>query len=145
MSRPANTGVHAVAVVAAVARRVLVALLVAPVRLYQVAVSPLLGPRCRFYPSCSSYAVQALRRHGPLRGTALALWRVLRCHPWNPGGVDPVPPRRGPRHRGADPHGHRQPASSRSSRQRRHHPSRHPSAPPDVPAASAVVPQKAHP
>lgn len=73
-------------------RRGLVALLVLPIRAYQVAVSPLLGPRCRFYPSCSAYAVEALRVHGPLRGTLLAARRLLRCHPWNLGGLDPVPP-----------------------------------------------------
>ena len=52
------------------------------------------SPRCRFYPSCSTYALQALRKHGALRGTWLATRRVLRCHPWNPGGIDPVPPRK---------------------------------------------------
>ena len=69
-------------------------LLVAPIRLYQLVLSPLLGPRCRFYPSCSAYAVEALTTHGPLRGSWLAVRRLLRCHPWNPGGLDPVPPRR---------------------------------------------------
>jgi len=73
-------------------RRVLVSLLTAPIRVYQLFISPLLGPRCRFYPSCSSYAIEAVRTRGPARGTALALWRLLRCHPWNPGGIDPVPP-----------------------------------------------------
>jgi len=67
--------------------------LVGLVRVYQLVVSPLLGPRCRFYPSCSSYAIQAVRRHGPVRGAGLAAWRLLRCNPWNPGGIDPVPPR----------------------------------------------------
>jgi len=62
------------------------------VRGYQLVLSPLLGPRCRFYPSCSSYAVQALSTHGALRGSWLAARRLLRCHPWNPGGVDHVPP-----------------------------------------------------
>ncbi len=62
------------------------------VRGYQLVLSPLLGPRCRFYPSCSSYAVQAISRHGALRGSWLAARRLLRCHPWNPGGVDHVPP-----------------------------------------------------
>ena len=61
------------------------------VRGYQVAISPLLGPRCRFYPSCSTYAVQALQAHGALRGSWLAVRRLGRCHPWNPGGVDHVP------------------------------------------------------
>lgn len=67
-------------------------LLVLLIRGYQVAISPLLGPRCRFYPSCSAYAVEALRTHGALRGSWLAGRRLLRCHPWNPGGLDPVPP-----------------------------------------------------
>jgi uncharacterized protein len=72
-------------------RRTIVWLLVLPIRAYQVAISPLLGPRCRFYPSCSAYAVEALQVHGPFRGTWLAARRLLRCHPWNPGGNDPVP------------------------------------------------------
>ena len=62
-----------------------------PIRLYQRLLSPLLGPRCRFYPSCSHYALQASHQHGPLRGSALAAGRILRCHPLNPGGYDPVP------------------------------------------------------
>ena len=57
---------------------------------YRQILSPMLGARCRFHPSCSSYAQDALRRHG-WRGTVLAGRRILRCHPWNPGGVDPVP------------------------------------------------------
>ena len=67
-------------------------LLILLVRAYQRLVSPLLGPRCRFYPSCSAYAVESLRTHGAARGTWLAIRRLLRCHPWNPGGLDPVPP-----------------------------------------------------
>ena len=59
---------------------------------YQLFISPMTPPTCRFYPSCSQYAVIALQRHGALRGTYLAVWRVLRCNPWNPGGVDDVPP-----------------------------------------------------
>lgn len=74
--------------------RLVALLLVLPIRGYQLAVSPLLGPRCRFYPSCSAYAVEALTTHGPLRGSWLAVRRLLRCHPWNPGGLDPVPPKR---------------------------------------------------
>lgn len=62
------------------------------IRGYQLAVSPLLGPRCRFYPSCSQYALEALERFGVLRGTYLAARRLLRCHPFHPGGYDPVPP-----------------------------------------------------
>jgi len=61
------------------------------IRLYQLTVSPLLGPRCRFYPSCSQYALDALERFGFRRGTWLAIKRIGRCHPWNPGGIDPVP------------------------------------------------------
>jgi len=67
-----------------------VALAVSLIRLYQVSVSPLLGRRCRFYPSCSEYAIEALRRKGLLVGSAKALWRLMRCHPFNPGGYDPV-------------------------------------------------------
>ncbi len=60
---------------------------------YRNLVSPLLGPSCRYYPSCSTYAVQALQVHGAAKGTALAVARVCRCHPWAAGGVDHVPPR----------------------------------------------------
>ena len=62
------------------------------VRAYQVMLRPLLGPACRFAPSCSEYARTALQAHGALRGLALAAHRVARCHPWHPGGYDPVPP-----------------------------------------------------
>ena len=65
--------------------------LVLLVRGYQVAISPLLPPACRYYPTCSHYAVEALERHGALRGSWLALRRILRCHPFRPGGYDPVP------------------------------------------------------
>lgn len=65
--------------------------LVGLIRAYQLLVSPLLGPVCRYAPSCSSYAVQAVQRHGAVRGTWLAGRRLLRCHPWAPGGWDPVP------------------------------------------------------
>jgi uncharacterized protein len=60
-------------------------------RVYRYAVSPLLGPRCRFMPSCSEYAMGALSTHGALRGSWLAARRVCKCHPWHPGGYDPVP------------------------------------------------------
>ena len=69
-------------------------LLIAPIRVYQYAISPLLGQRCRYYPSCSNYAVAALREHGAVRGLGLASWRLLRCNPFSNGGYDPVPPRR---------------------------------------------------
>ncbi len=65
--------------------------LVGAIKAYQNAISPILGPKCRFYPSCSTYAVGALQTHGPLKGSALATYRVCRCHPWQPGGLDPVP------------------------------------------------------
>lgn len=61
------------------------------IRLYQRFVSPYTPPTCRFFPSCSAYAVEAVSRHGPWRGTLLAARRVLRCHPFHPGGYDPVP------------------------------------------------------
>lgn len=67
------------------------ALLIATLRTYKRVVSPFLPPACRFYPSCSEYAVQALRKHGVLRGSILSAKRLTRCHPWHPGGVDPVP------------------------------------------------------
>jgi uncharacterized protein len=60
-------------------------------RVWQYLVSPVYGPTCRFYPSCSSYALEAVDRHGLVKGLGLALRRLGRCHPWNPGGVDPVP------------------------------------------------------
>ena len=69
--------------------------LVATIEIYRRYVSPCLGRHCRFHPTCSSYAVEALRRHGLLGGCALTLRRLLRCHPCHPGGFDPVPPRRG--------------------------------------------------
>ena len=62
------------------------------IRGYQRLVSPLLGPRCRFYPSCSEYAVLAISEHGSARGSWLAIRRLARCHPLHPGGVDLVPP-----------------------------------------------------
>jgi putative membrane protein insertion efficiency factor len=66
------------------------AIVIAPIRLYQRLVSPLFGARCRYYPSCSEYAAQAISTFGILRGLVLAGWRVLRCNPWSPGGVDAV-------------------------------------------------------
>ena len=82
-----------------VAARVLTAALVA----YRRYLSPVLPARCRFYPSCSAYAQEALARHGAVRGTALTIWRLLRCHPFHPGGFDPVPDPI--RHRPADVNG----------------------------------------
>jgi putative membrane protein insertion efficiency factor len=68
-------------------------LLVWILRAYQLLLSPMLGQNCRFYPSCSSYAIEALQTHGAARGSYLAARRVCRCHPWNEGGPDPVPPK----------------------------------------------------
>jgi putative membrane protein insertion efficiency factor len=70
--------------------RVVRTVAVAPIRAYQRVVSPALGNRCKYYPSCSEYAVQAVRRFGILRGLVLAGWRLLRCNPWSHGGFDPV-------------------------------------------------------
>ena len=66
-------------------------LLVLPIRFYQIAISPLLGPSFRFTPTCSEYARQALLKHGPVKGLWLAVRRILRCHPWGGSGYDPVP------------------------------------------------------
>jgi putative membrane protein insertion efficiency factor len=65
-------------------------LAVSPIRAYQFLLSPLIGQRCRYYPSCSEYAAQAIGRFGILRGLVLAGWRLLRCNPWSRGGYDPV-------------------------------------------------------
>jgi putative membrane protein insertion efficiency factor len=64
-------------------------LLLAPIRFYSRFVSPALPPRCKYHPTCSAYAVQAVERYGILRGLVLAVWRVLRCNPWSHGGYDP--------------------------------------------------------
>lgn len=66
-------------------------LLMGFVRFYRRFISPLKRPTCRFYPSCSAYALEALQKHGAVKGSGLAIWRVLRCNPFNPGGYDPVP------------------------------------------------------
>ncbi|WP_395826393.1 membrane protein insertion efficiency factor YidD [Collimonas sp.] len=66
-------------------------------RLYKLGISPFLGQNCRFYPSCSDYAAEAIRTHGALKGSMLAGRRLCKCHPWHPGGVDPVPPQQSTR------------------------------------------------
>jgi putative membrane protein insertion efficiency factor len=70
--------------------RPLVALARAAIRAYQLVISPLLGPRCKYHPTCSAYALEAIESFGILRGSVLAAWRVLRCNPWSLGGLDPV-------------------------------------------------------
>lgn len=72
-------------------RNLAIRLLTLLIRGYQYLISPFLGSNCRFYPSCSSYAIEAIRSHGPLYGSWLALKRILRCHPFSQGGIDPVP------------------------------------------------------
>ena len=66
-------------------------MLIGLIRAYQLTLSPLLMPSCRFHPSCSAYALGAVREHGAIKGFLLSGWRLLRCNPWNGGGVDPVP------------------------------------------------------
>lgn len=72
-------------------KRLIVNILILPVRFYQLAVSPLLPPSCRYVPTCSQYTIEALRKHGPVKGLWLAVRRILRCHPWGGSGYDPVP------------------------------------------------------
>lgn len=67
------------------------------VHTYRYTLRAVIGANCRFHPSCSDYALEALDTHGALRGTGLAARRILRCHPWNPGGYDPVPPATAPK------------------------------------------------
>jgi len=93
-------------------KRFATALLIAPIRGYQRWISPALAPRCRYYPSCSDYAIQAIRELGPIRGLILAAWRLLRCNPFTPGGFDEISDRRLFRHaptcskRGGHEHSH---------------------------------------
>ena len=72
-------------------RKQLTRLLAALIRLYQTAFSPMFPPACRYTPTCSQYAIEAIRKHGPLKGTWLAVKRICRCHPWGGSGYDPVP------------------------------------------------------
>jgi len=72
-------------------RQLISAVIAMPIRFYRYWVSPWLAPRCRFYPTCSAYALDALKEHGPLRGSGLTMLRVAKCHPFHPGGFDPVP------------------------------------------------------
>jgi putative membrane protein insertion efficiency factor len=72
-----------------IVRTMLVQLLILPVRFYQVYLRPFLPSVCRFYPSCSEYFIEAVQKHGPIRGACKGVWRICRCHPWHPGGYDP--------------------------------------------------------
>lgn len=76
-------------------RRAAAVLLIGLVKFYQYVISPVLPPSCRYYPTCSSYMIEAIQVHGPLKGLYLGVRRVLRCHPLKEGGYDPVPPRCG--------------------------------------------------
>lgn len=84
MTASASAGLHPVL-------RVLAAPLLLAIWLYKKLISPLLGPTCRFYPSCSVYGFTAISKHGPIKGTWLTARRVTKCHPFHPGGYDPVP------------------------------------------------------
>lgn len=72
-------------------KKTIAELLLLPVHIYRYCISPMLPPSCRFTPTCSAYAIEALRKHGPLKGSWLTLKRLLRCHPWGGSGYDPVP------------------------------------------------------
>lgn len=72
-------------------RKLMTILLKAPIKVYQYVISPYLPSNCRYYPTCSNYAVEALNKHGPIKGSLLAIGRIARCHPWGGRGYDPVP------------------------------------------------------
>ncbi len=66
-------------------------ILIIPIKFYQAVLSPMLGASCRYTPTCSQYSIEALKKHGPIKGLALSIWRILRCNPWGGHGHDPVP------------------------------------------------------
>ncbi len=74
-----------------ISKQMISGLFLTAIRSYQLVLSPILGPSCRFYPSCSEYTSQAIKQYGPLKGSYLGVKRLLRCHPFNPGGFDPLP------------------------------------------------------
>jgi uncharacterized protein len=112
-------------------KRLLTALLIAPIRAYQRWISPALGQRCRYYPSCSQYAIESIRELGPIRGPILAAWRLLRCNPFSRGGFDEVSDRRLFRNTLT-----RSEREGRTPRLRREPTRQQPSAPLDNPAGS---------
>ena len=71
--------------------QILIFILILPIKLYQILISPLIGPSCRFTPTCSNYAIEAINKHGPFKGFWLAIKRISKCHPWGDSGHDPVP------------------------------------------------------
>ena len=71
--------------------RLLSFVLVIPIKVYQILISPLIGPNCRYHPTCSQYSIEAINKHGPFKGTWLAIKRISSCHPWGGSGHDPVP------------------------------------------------------
>ncbi len=87
--RPLEMVWAAIRALVSTARWVVSWVLILPILFYQKGISPFLRPRCRFYPSCSHYAVGAIRKYGPARGVVKGAWRIMRCNPWNPGGFDP--------------------------------------------------------
>ena len=86
-----NRAIKAISDIVRQLQRAIGWVLILPIRFYQKFISPLKPPTCRFTPTCSQYAIQAIRKHGPFKGLALALWRILRCNPWGGSGYDPVP------------------------------------------------------
>ena len=72
-------------------RQLFTKILILPIKFYQLVISPILPPVCRYTPTCSNYAIQALKKHGPFKGSYLAAKRILSCHPWGGSGYDPVP------------------------------------------------------
>ncbi len=90
--KPRNSRISALWVfVTGILRKVFSFFLLVPIYFYRVCISPLTPPSCRFTPTCSAYAVEAIKKHGPIKGLYLAVRRILRCHPWGGSGYDPVP------------------------------------------------------
>ncbi len=72
-------------------KKLIIKVLILPVKFYQIAISPHLGPSCRYTPTCSAYTIEALEKHGPIKGLYLSIKRITKCHPWGSSGYDPVP------------------------------------------------------